>query len=183
MLERDYAAAEKIVTDSPLEDFPHAGEAPKTFYQGRIALARGEIESAQRYFAAARPEFEKRVRDDPDVAEHHTRLGLLYAYMQRKEDAIRESRRAVELEPESKNAFHGATASANLALVYALVGEPDQAITLIERLLSTPGAVTGPDVSNSITLADLRLRREWDSLRSNPRCQKILAGPDPKTIY
>ena len=183
MLERDYATAEKIVTDSPSQDFPKAGDAPKTFYQGRIALARGDIESAQRYFAAARPDIEKRVRDYPDVAERHARLGLLYAYMQRKADAIREGRRAIELEPESENAFHGPLAAANLALVYALVGEPDQAITLIERLLSTPGALSYPDYPSNITLADLRLRREWDSLRSNPRFQKILAGPEPKTIY
>ena len=73
--------------------------------------------------------------------------------------------------------------AANLALVYALVGEPDQAITLIERLLSTPGAVMYPDFPNSITLAELRLRWEWDSLRSNPRFQKILVGPEPKTVY
>jgi tetratricopeptide (TPR) repeat protein len=182
MLERDYVTAEKIVTDFPLEDFSNAGDAPKTFYQGRVALARGDIESAQRYFAATRPDIEKRVRDDPDVAERHARLGLLYAYMQRKEDAIREGRRAVELEPESQDAFHGANDAANLALVYALVGEPDQAITLIERLLSTPGPVLCPDYSQNITLADLRLRWEWDSLRSNPRFQKILAGPEPKTV-
>jgi tetratricopeptide (TPR) repeat protein len=183
MLERDYAAAEEILTDFPLEDFPMAGDAPRTFCQGRIALARGDIESAQRYFAAARPDIEKRVRDDPDVAEHHARLGLLYAYMQRKEDAIQESRRAVALEPESQDAFHGALYAANLALVYALVGEPEQALTLIERLLSTPGPIQWPDSPNNITLADLRLRWEWDSLRSNPRFQKILAGPEPKTVY
>jgi tetratricopeptide (TPR) repeat protein len=123
------------------------------------------------------------VRDDPDVAEHHARLGLLYAYMQRKEDAIRESRRAVELEPESRDAFHGALWAGNLALVYALVGEQDDAITLIERLLSTPGPVSWPDCPFSITLAELRLRWEWDTLRSNPRFQKILAGPEPKTVY
>jgi hypothetical protein len=104
--------------------------------------------------------------------------------MQRKEDAIRESRRAVELEPESQNAFHGANDAANLALVYALVGEPDEAITLIERLLSTPGPVQqSPDSPNNITLAELRLRPEWDSLRSDPRFQKILDGPEPKTVY
>jgi tetratricopeptide (TPR) repeat protein len=163
-----------------LEDFP---DAPKPFYQGCVALARGDIELAQRYFAAATPVIEKRARDDPDVAERHAQLGLLYAYMQRKENAIRESRRAVELEPESQNAFHGTRWAANLALVYALVGEPDQAITLIERLLSTPGAASYPDVPNSITLAELRLRWEWDSLRSNPRFQKILASPEPKTVY
>ena len=182
MLERDYTAAEKALTDSP-EDFPNAGDAPKPFYKGRIALAAGDIESAQRYFAAARPVSEERVRDDPDVAQRHAELGLLYAYMQRKDDAIRESRRAVELEPENENAFHGPLYAANLALVYALVGEPDQAITLIERLLSTPGAASYPDIPNSITLAELRLRQEWDSLRSNARFQKILAGPEPKTVY
>ncbi len=129
MLERDYTAAEKVLTDSP-EDFPNAGDAPKPFYQGRTALARGDIESAQRCFAAARSDIERWVRDEPDVAERHAQLGLFYAYMQRKEDAIRESRRAVELEPESQDAFHGAITAGNLALVYALVGEPDQAITL-----------------------------------------------------
>ena len=104
--------------------------------------------------------------------------------MNRKEDAIREGRRAVELEPESQDAFHGAVWAAHLALVYALTGEQDQAITLIERLLSTPGPVGTPsEATSSITLADLRLRWEWDSLRSNPRFQKILAGPEPKTIY
>jgi hypothetical protein len=45
----------------------------------------------------------------------------------------------------------------------------------VERLLTTPA----PD---EITLTQLRSWR-WDSLRSNPRFQKILAGPEPKTIY
>ena len=96
---------------------------------------------------------------------------------------VNPSRRAIELEPESQNAFHGALHSANLALVYALVGEQDEAITLIERLLTTPGPVQGLDCPQNITLADLRLRWEWDSLRTNPRFQKILAGPEPKTVY
>jgi TolB-like protein/Tfp pilus assembly protein PilF len=182
MIERDYASAEKILTDFPLEAFPKPGDAPKTYYQGRLALARGDIEAAQRYFAAAMPAIEKWVHDDPNDPNKHSQLGLLYAYMDRKEDAIREGRRAIEMEPESQNAFHGATRAANLALIYALVGEPDQAITLIERLLSTPGPVEFPDFPNNITLPDLRLRWEWDSLRSNPRFQKILAGPEPKTV-
>jgi serine/threonine protein kinase/tetratricopeptide (TPR) repeat protein len=185
MLERNYASAEKILADYRGEKLvtPRMTiQGPKTFYQGRTALARGDIESAQRYFAAAMPAFEGWVRDDPADSNHHEELGLLYAYMHRKEDAIRESRRAVELEPESQNAFHGALIAGNLAMVYALVGEQDQAITLIERLLSTPGPIQWLDHPQNITLAELRLRWEWDSLRSNPRFQKILAGPEPKTI-
>jgi tetratricopeptide (TPR) repeat protein len=84
------------------------------------------------------------VRDASDIAERHDQLGLLYADMQRDEDAIRESRRAIELDPESQNAFHGAQHAGNRALVYALVGEPDQAISLIDRLLSTPGGAIMP---------------------------------------
>jgi serine/threonine protein kinase/Tfp pilus assembly protein PilF len=182
MMARDYAGAEKILTDFSHGDFPKAGDAPKTYCQGRLALARGDIEGAQRYFAAAAPIIEKWAQDDLSASGRHAQLGLLYAYMRRKEDAIREGRRAVELEPESLNAFHGADKAADLALVYALVGESDQAITLIERLLSTPGPVAFPDFPQNITLADLRLRWEWDSLRGNPRFQKILRGPEPKTL-
>jgi TolB-like protein/DNA-binding winged helix-turn-helix (wHTH) protein/Tfp pilus assembly protein PilF len=183
MLERDYATAEKILADTPLESFSQVGDAGKTYYQGRLALARGDIESARRYFDVASADAEKRVRDNPDSAQRHSYLGLIYAYMQRKDDAIRETRRAVELEPETQNAFHGAIHSAILALVYALVGEPDKAIPLIERLLSTPGPIECSDYPYNITLADLRLRWEWDGLRNNPRFQKILAAPEPKTVF
>ncbi len=80
MLERDYATAENILRDLPLEKF-HTRDVPKTSYQGRTALARGDEESAQRYFAAATPVFEGRVRDDPADPENYADLGLLYAYM------------------------------------------------------------------------------------------------------
>jgi TolB-like protein/DNA-binding winged helix-turn-helix (wHTH) protein/Tfp pilus assembly protein PilF len=183
MLERDYSTAENLLADASFGNFSPAGDPGKTYYQGRLARARGDLESAQRYFDMARADAEKRVSDNPDAAQRHSYLGLIYAYMQRKGDAIREARRAVELEPEIQNAFHGAIHSAILALVYALVGEPDEAIPLIERLLSTPGPVECSDYPYNITLADLRLRWEWDSLRSDPRFQKILAAPEPKTVF
>jgi hypothetical protein len=63
----------------------------------------------------------------------------------------------------------------NLALAYALTGETEKALALVERLLTTPA----PD---EITLTELRSWK-WERLRSNPRFQKILAGPEPKTIY
>jgi TolB-like protein len=180
MLERDFAAAEKFLNDSPARVIDP--DWPKSAFLGQVALARGDAASAQRFFMAAAPELETRTRDHSDDPLNHSQLGLLYAYMGRKEDAIREARRAVELEPESQDAFHGAHHVAALAQVYALTGEADQAITLIERLLTIPGPVQSA-LPYSITLADLRLRWEWDSLRKDPRFQKILAGPEPKTVY
>jgi hypothetical protein len=84
---------------------------------------------------------------------------------------------------DPRNAEIAKLAANNLALVYALVREPDEAITLIERLLSIPGLGGGPaPCPSEMTLAELRLRWEWDSLRGNPRFQKILAAPERKTI-
>jgi TolB-like protein/class 3 adenylate cyclase len=185
MLERDFLAAEKIVADFPggdLADFPHSPGWSKSFYRGQVALARGDVAQAQRFFSAAAPDMEAWLRNHSDNADFHDTMALLNAYMGRKENAIREARRSIEIEPENLNAFHGTLYLGMLAQVYALTGEADQAITLIERLLTTPGPIQCSD-SRSITLGDLRLRWEWDSLRGNPRFQKILAGPEPKTIY
>ena len=121
------------------------------------------------------------MQDAPDAAERHANLGLLYAFMDKKEDALREARRAVELKPEAKDAYDGAIMNCYLALIYARAREKDLAIPLIERLLRTPGAVDSVDYS--ITMSDLKHRWEWDPIRKDPRFQKILAGPEPKTVY
>ena len=64
----------------------------------------------------------------------------IYAYLGRTEDAVREGRRGAELKPESKDALDGAQIAAFLALIYARSGKIHEAMTLIERLLTTPGA-------------------------------------------
>ena len=60
-----------------------------------------------------------------------------------------------------------------LALIYTRVGEHEQALPLIERLLNTPGA--SDSVQYSVSLQDLRHRWEWDPLRDDPRFQKLIA--------
>jgi serine/threonine protein kinase/thioredoxin-like negative regulator of GroEL len=182
MLERDFATAEKWLADFPSDKFP--GASPKSFYQAQTALARGDVELARTLFEKVRPALESNVRDHPAAARHHGALGILYGYMGRKEDAIRESRRAVELCPESTDAVEGVQRAYELALVYALTGETDQAVTLIERLLRTPGASTRTRFyDGGITQAELRLRWQWDKLRGDPRFKKLLEGPEPKTVY
>jgi hypothetical protein len=93
--------------------------------------------------------------------------------MGRKNEAIREGRRAVELKPESKDAVDGAIMNCYLALIYARVGEKDLAFPLIQRLLKTPGAVDSVDYS--ITVNDLKYRWEWDPLRDDPRFKQLIA--------
>jgi tetratricopeptide (TPR) repeat protein len=176
MLERDFAGAEKVVAQFPGEKFRPPFVGWKSFALGCTALAAGDSARAHALFEKARPDYEALVQDHPDEPKFLARLGLLYAYLGRKEDALRQSHRAVDLWPENE-AVERPIYLGNLALVYALSGESEEAVTLLEQLLTAPAAVEHP-----ITLSQLRSWR-WDGLRNNPRFQKILAAPEPKTIY
>jgi TolB-like protein/class 3 adenylate cyclase/Flp pilus assembly protein TadD len=177
MLDRDYAAARRAIDASTAKELSYTGEGstPRSFFEGSIALAQGDIAGAQKYFEDARPVFENAAKEAPLSAIRHANLGWLYAFMGRKGDAIREGRRAVELKPESKDAVDGVIVNCYLALIYARVGEKDLAFPLLERLLKTPGAVDSVDYS--ITINDLKYRWEWDPIRSDPRFQKLIEQP------
>ena len=174
MIERDFDSATKALANSPLTEFSYTNgqPTPKDFLQGCIFLAQGNVAGANEKFQSALPVFEKAVREAPSSAERHANLGWAYAFVGRKEEAIREGQLAVALKPESKDAVDGTLTNCYLALIYARVGEKDLAIPLLERLLKTAGAVDSVDYS--ITTNDLKYRWEWDPLRSDPRFQKLL---------
>jgi TolB-like protein/Tfp pilus assembly protein PilF len=175
MLRRDYSAAKSVLKTSTVNELSYttAGTTPKIFFEGCIYLAQGDRVNAQKAFELARPEFEAAVKEAPASAERHAVLGWLYAFMGRKDDAVREGQRAVELKPESKDAVDGTLMNGYLALIYARVGESDLAIPLIERLLKIPGAVDSADYS--ITINDLKYRWEWDPIRNDSRFQELIA--------
>jgi len=179
MLQRDYSAAKRILeTSAPKEiSYSIAGLTPKVFLEGCTYLAQGDNASAQKAFEEARPAFEAAVKEAPESGERHASLGWLYALMGRKDDAIKEGQRAVELKPESKDAVDGSLLSGYLALIYARVGKNELAVPLIEHLLTTPGAVDSADYS--ITLNDLRTRWEWDPIRNDPRFKQLIAETKP----
>src|SRR5437764_8144284 len=177
MLSRDYSTTKTVLKTSSVNElsYTNAGTTPKIFFEGCIYLAEGDAVNAQKAFELARPELEAAVKEAPASAERHAVLGWLYAFMGRKDNAIREGQRAVELKPESKDAVDGVLMNCYLALIYARVGETNLAIPLVERLLKTPGAVDSADYS--ITANDLKYRWEWDPIRNDPRFQKLLKQP------
>ena len=174
MIERDYATAKQAIEISPLKEFSYmnSGPTPKSYFPGCISLAQGDSVAARKLFDSSRASFEGAVKESPNSAERHAYLGLLYAFMERKDEAIREGRRAVELKPEFADAYDGAIMNSILALIYARCGEKDLAFPLLERLLQTPGAVDSVDYS--ITVNDLKFRWEWDPIRNDPRFQKLV---------
>ncbi len=184
LLGRDFAAAEKAVASGAPEtvETTFGAVLPKSYLLGCIALARGENEVARPLLEAACPGMETEVRNVPLDAFRTAHLGMLYALLGRKKDAVRLGRHAIELLPETKDAYYGPSVSGLLALIYARTGENAQALDLIERLLPLPAALS-PNFEGSITLSDLRLRWQWDPLRGDPKFQKLLAGLEPKTVY
>lgn len=109
--------------------------------------------------------------DSPDEPARHMVLALIYAGLGRKEDALREGNRAVEILPESKDALNGSILKISLARIHTFVGNPEDAITLLERSLTTVGGAA---------VNELRFDLTWDALRQNPRFQKLItAEPIP----
>ena len=130
-----------------------------------------EAVAARAAFTAARAEVEKTTREQPDYAQGLTILGLIDAGLGRKDDAIREGRRAVELVPVSKDAIDGTDLILNLAVIYAWTGEKDLALKQLAEAAQLP---------SSLNYGWLRLHPDWDTLRNDPRFEKIVVSLAPK---
>ena len=116
--------------------------------------------------SSAKDEMTRIIQEQPDDARFHSALGIAYAGLGRKEDAVREGKRGVELLPISKEAWRGTYRVRDLAHIYVMVREYDAAIDQIETLLSVPSEV-------SVTW--LRGDPTWAPLRNNSRFQKLIA--------
>ncbi|MCI0330275.1 MAG: protein kinase [candidate division Zixibacteria bacterium] len=111
--------------------------------------------------------FEPQVRERPQDADNHTQLGLAYAGLGRKDEAVREGEKGVELHPVSVDAFTGPRRVQELAEILVMVGEYNAAMEKLEYLLSIPSWLSKPLV---------RLDPTWAPLRNHPRFKKLVAG-------
>src|SRR6266571_2366698 len=122
---------------------PGSIRCPKAFLEGRLYFYHGDNMKAQAAFEHARTVADKLVRDAPDDPGRHGQLGAVLAGLGRKEEAINEGKKAVELLPESQDAFDGPQTTAALAEIYAWTGE-SEAFRLLDHLLVIPNGLTMP---------------------------------------
>src|SRR5262249_36477101 len=122
LAERDSAAAREALSGIE-ETFEGVLHFTPTFMEGLIARMTNDEHKAQLAFAAARAEQEKIAQAQPDYGPPLCVLGLIDAALGRKEEALREGRRAVELIPMEKDALDGAQMIRCLAMIAAWVGE------------------------------------------------------------
>jgi tetratricopeptide (TPR) repeat protein len=119
---------------------------------------------ARAHYDSARVVLERSVAVDAKNARHHAGLGIAYAGLGRKEDAIREGELAVELAPISEDAHWNPAVALSLARIYTMAGEHDAAVDRLELLLSIPGDVSAPMLRIDPTWAPLRAHARFDEL-------------------
>jgi tetratricopeptide (TPR) repeat protein len=150
--------------------FPELG---RDFWVGVVARLKGDETSARAAFTRARAQQEEEIRAHPDDVTLLAELGLIDAGLGRKEEALSEGRRAMELAPSAKNAFTEAYVKMRFAIICAWTGERELALGQLEALTKAPG---------SYTYGDLRLNPLWDPLRGDPRFEQIVASLAPKDV-
>jgi tetratricopeptide (TPR) repeat protein len=148
----------------------------RDFSLGVVARLKGDAQAARAAFMRARTETEGALRVHPDDMDLLFRLGQIDALLGRKQEALSEGRRAMELAPKAQAAMFGSCptevcATRAFALLCARVGETDLALEQLEAVTKIPG---GP------SYGELRLDPMWDPLRGDPRFEKIVASLAPK---
>ncbi|PYI99606.1 MAG: hypothetical protein DME98_00145, partial [Verrucomicrobia bacterium] len=174
---RDPVAADRVlaaITDNTFGVRMGSVVFTRAYAAGLVARMKGDEDGARVAFSAARTEQEKVVRAQPDDLTQSVELcslGLIDAALGRKQEALSEGRRAVEVLPVTKNAIEGADILYFNAVICAQVGERDLAIEQLKTLAKIPaGAHYG----------ELRLDPFWDPLRGDPRFEQITASLAPK---
>jgi tetratricopeptide (TPR) repeat protein len=170
---RDYDAASRVIAATPAKFTGGVfhGSPNEKWADGLVARFRGDQSKANAVFTRAREKFDAAWGDKTRNHRYFVRVASLDAGLGRKQDAIGEARRAVDLMPIATDSVEGPWLVRNLAMVYAWTGERDLAIEQLEIIAKIPG---GP------TYGGLRFDPTWDSLRGDPRFEKIVASLAPK---
>ena len=174
VLEREYDEALALLDTIPTErsqadPMVHDGDL---VYRGMLHQLKGDHVKARAIFETARQQLGRKITATPDYAKLHASLGHVLAYLGDRPGAIAAAERAMQLLPESVDAFDGPKMTIMAAETYATLGEADRALALVEHLLTTP---------NGLTVPTLRLDPMWDPLRSDPRFEQLLAKDAPRS--
>jgi TolB-like protein/Flp pilus assembly protein TadD len=172
---RDQDAAEKAAALIPAEGIANSFDealVPREYCVGRTAWLFGNKQLAQTALTGARAIFERTTQEQPDYPQAWSYLGLTDAMLGRCSEAIEEGKRACQVLPYTKDSWISPTFENYLAIIYTTCGQKDAALEQLDRTTR---------LSVGITYGELKCNPEWDSLRGDPRFEKIIASLAPKS--
>jgi serine/threonine protein kinase/tetratricopeptide (TPR) repeat protein len=163
----DYPAALEILSKSTFEIMPtEMGFFTKAELEGDAYTAMGEMALARVSYNSARLLLEAEVKKSPLDPRIHSSLGLVYAALGRKDDAIHEGSKAMEIYPVSLDALTGPAFVRNFAVILVRVEEYEKALDQIDYLLSIPFLF--------LSVTSLQKEVIWNPLRDHPRFKQII---------
>jgi TolB-like protein/Flp pilus assembly protein TadD len=119
---------------------------------------------------------EARLAERPEDRISMTALAWVYVCLGRNADALRVARQAADLLPAEKDALAGPFFLAGLAEIEARTGKPEEAVKILRQLITVPAG-------SFVSIARLKIDPVWDPIRSDPDFQKLIAEPEPATVY
>ncbi len=173
VLQRRYHDAIALLDQLPREKVdaePSLHEAD-LIYLGMLHQVNGDAAAARPVLEKARQQLQQKIAAMPDYAKLYGSLSHVLAYLGDTAGTVAAAERAMQLLPESVDAFDGPMIATMAAQAYATVGESDRAFALIEHLLAIP---------NGLSVPTLRLDPMWDPLRDDPRFEQLLVTHAPR---
>src|SRR5947199_3226408 len=170
LFDRDLDAAGVLATALSQKNSGGNPELGRDFWMGVVARLKGDETSARAALTKALAEQKEEIRN-PDDMWLLCGLGLIDALLGKKEEALREGRRAIEMLPTAKNSTADGYVKRYFVMACAWAGVRELALQQLEVVTRIPG---GP------SYGDLRLNPMWDPLRGDPRFEKIVASLAPK---
>jgi len=168
LLQRKYDQLLQLGEKFPDDSFAAApgSLAMKYFAIGIAQKGLGDDTAARTALVKAKNILEAQLKQKPDDADLHVGFAKILAWLGEKDAAIAEAQRAVDLRPESKDAFQGPEITEQVAQVYTILGDNARAIELLDTLLSRP---------SEVTLHALKVNPAWDPLRNDAGFQALFA--------
>ena len=149
------------------------------FWLGWAQDVAGDHGAAQENWRQARSELESFFKEQPENYRLMGDLALANMALGDKATALAMAERAMAVNPLEKDAVLGHYPIEIFARVSAGTGNPDRAIAALQQLLSIPSG--GGPTAVPLTPAVLRLDPMFDSLRNDPRFQKLIADGEAAT--
>jgi serine/threonine-protein kinase len=166
LAERDPVAAKNALLASGDEPFGWDSISfNHPLIEGVITRMTNDEEKARSAFIAARAEQENTIRNRPNYGPAICMLGLIDAGLGRKEQALHEGRRAMELMPVERDAMNGTHMIEHFAMIAAWIGDNDLACEQLAVVLSGP---------SRLSYGVLKLLPFWDPLRGDPRFETLV---------
>ena len=168
LLQRKYDQLLRLGQKFPDDSFAKVpgSLAMKYFAIGIAQKGLHDDAAARTAFLKAKDILGQQLNQKPDDADLHVQHAKLLAWLGEKDAAIAEAQRAMDLRPESRDAFEGPQITEHVAQIYAILGDNARAVGLLDGLLGRP---------SEVTLQALKVNPAWDPLRNDPGFQALFA--------